>query len=274
MDMISGKDDALDSASKAVSLKSIAMPAQHGVWGFWLEPSLAALIAAPSWAGLCLALAGLGVLLLHRPLTIWIKDRRKRKSYARTIWAGRFVALFGGGALVFFVMALQLGEREFVVALGLALPFALVQLAFELRNQGRHGVAEIGGAVAFVALAPMIVLAGGGSWGVALGVWAVMVIRTLVSIPYIRTRLRLEKEKQVQTSWVMALHAAGMIAFVALIVSMGVPWLALVGGGVLLARAVFGTTALRKLTPVKVIGFREIAYGLILAILTGVGYRL
>jgi hypothetical protein len=270
--MISGKNDALDRADKVVNLKSIAMPAQHGVWGFWLEPSLAALIVAPSWAGFCLALAGLGVLLLHRPLTIWVKDSRKGKSYARTSWAGRFVALFGGGALVFFVAALLLGEPGLVASLALALPFALVQLAFELRNQGRHILAEIGGAIAFVALAPMIVLAGGGSWGVALGVWVVMIIRTLVSIPYIRTRLRLEKAKQAASGWVIGLHIVGIVALIASVVLLGVPWLTLVGGGVLLVRAVFGMTALRKPTPVKVIGFREIAYGLTLAILTGLGY--
>ncbi|NLF76347.1 MAG: hypothetical protein GX573_11665, partial [Chloroflexi bacterium] len=48
------------AASQRVRLKSIALPPEHGAWGFLLEPLLAGLLIAPSWAGLCLALGVIG----------------------------------------------------------------------------------------------------------------------------------------------------------------------------------------------------------------------
>ncbi len=262
------------SAEKAIHLRSIALPAQHGIWGFWLEPSLAALIATPSWAGLCLAQAGLALLLLHHPLTMWLKDRRRGKTYARTVWAGRFTALFGGAAAIFLVTALLLGNTSFVAALGLALPFALIQVLHELRNQGRSLVAEVSGAAALAALAPAIVNVGGGTLATALGIWTVILVRMLVSIPYIRTRLLLEKGKPTRTTPALALHVIGVLALALLAAWGHLPWMAVIGGFVLLARALGGLTSLRKAAPARILGFREIAYGIAVAVLAGVGFRL
>jgi hypothetical protein len=141
-----------------------------------------------------------------------------------------------------------------------------------VRNQGRHIIAEIGGAVAFAALAPAIVLAAGGAISTALGIWAVMIIRICISIPYIRARLRLEKDKPTDTRAVLVLHAIGIVLLIVLVLVAGVPWLALIGGVALLLRAVGGMTALRKPAPAKIIGFREVGYGLLVALLTGLGY--
>lgn len=258
----------------SVNLKSIALPTQHGVWGFWLEPSLAALIAAPSWAGLCLSLAALSALLLHHPLTVIVKDYRRRKRYSRTTWAERFVLLYGSLALISFLLANSLAPHPFLFALLLAIPFALVQIGFELGNQGRHPLAEISGACAFAALAPAILLIMGWGWSFALGLWAALVIRTVVSILYIRARLRLEKGKPANPTGVLITHLVGLIALAGLTIASLSHWLNLIAGLVLLIRATLGVTTFRKPTPAKVIGFREIAYGLIVALLAGIGLQL
>ncbi|MBN8595610.1 MAG: YwiC-like family protein [Anaerolineae bacterium] len=260
--------------SLSVNLKSIALPAQHGVWGFWLEPSLAALIAAPSWAGLCLSLAALSALLLHHPLTVMLKDYRRRKRYARTLWAERFVLLYGSMALIGLLLAVNFAPHPFMNGLLLAVPFALVQIGFELRNQVRHPLAEISGAIAFAALAPTILLMSGREGSLAMGLWAVLVIRAVVSILYIRARLRLEKGKPAHASAVLLTHMLGLSVLAGLMVTSLSHWLNLIGGLVLLIRAGLGVSPFRTPTPAKVIGFREIAYGLIVALLAGVGMRL
>lgn len=260
--------------SPSVNLKSIALPAQHGVWGFWLEPSLAALIAAPSWAGLCLSLAALSALLLHHPLTVMLKDYRRRKRYARTMWAARFVLLYGGMALIGLLLAIHFAPHPFLPGLLLAVPFALLQIGFELRNQVRHALAEISGAIALAALAPSILLISGWEWSLAMGLWAVLVIRVVVSILYIRARLRLEKGKPAHAAVVLITHLIGLIGLTGLLVTSLSHWLNLIGGLVLLIRAGLGVSPFRTPTPAKVIGFREIAYGLIVALLAGIGMRL
>ena len=52
------------------------------------------------------------------------------------------------------------------------------------------------------------------------------------------------------------------------------PWLPLLGGLMLFMRALRGLSQQRQAVSTRVIGFREIAYGIVFALLTGIGYRL
>ncbi|MBL8154923.1 MAG: YwiC-like family protein [Anaerolineae bacterium] len=255
-------------------VRSIAIPSQHGVWGFWLEPSLAALIAAPSWAGLCLVGAGLAALLLAHPLMIVVKDRGKGRRYPRTQMAERFALLYGSAAVSLLALAARFTEGDFWPILVVALPFAAMQLGYELRNANRDVTAELSGATAFSVLAPAAAVATGWTIPAALGLWAVMVIRVVVSILYVRARLRLEKGRPTNPQMVIAAHILGTIALGLLAWAQLIPWMAVIAGLVLLIRAILGVTSMRKPVPARVIGFREIAYGLMTAVLTGVGYRI
>ncbi len=256
-----------------VNLRSIALPVQHGGWGFWLEPVLVGLLVAPSAAGFWLALAGLGAFLLHQPLRLAAKDTLKGKRYARTIWAWRFVALYGVVTLISFALALAQAQQSFWAVLLLALPFALVQLWHEFQNEGREMLAELAGAVAFGALAPAIALAGGTALPLALALWAALALRSVPSIIYVRARLRVERGQAVSARPAVTLHLGGVALLAALVAGGLLHWGILLGGVLLLVRAWLGLSAYRQPAPAKVIGFREIAYGLIYALLLGIGAR-
>lgn len=263
----------MESKLNRNQIKSVAIPSQHGVWGFWLEPSLAALIAAPSWAGLCLVGAGLAGVLLSHPLMIVLKDRGKGRRYARTQIAERFALLYGLAAVVLLVLAAWFAENNFWLTLAAAVPFAAVQMFYELRNANRDAAAELSGAAALSVLAPAAVVAAGWTTQSALGLWVVMLVRTAVSILYVRARLRLEKGRPANPQVVIAVHVLGTSALGLLAWASLIPWTAVIAGMVLLARAVLGVTSMRKPVPARVIGFREIGYGLMTSVLTGVGYR-
>jgi hypothetical protein len=255
-------------------LRSIAVPSQHGVWGFWLEPSLLALIAAPSWAGLCLIGAGLAALLLSHPLMVVIKDRGKGRRYARTQIAERFMLLYGAAAVILLAAAARLAQGDLWPILVVALSFAAMQLFYEIRNANRDVVAELSGAIAFSMLAPAAAVAAGWSIPTALGLWMVIAIRVVVSILYVRARLRLEKGRPANPQVVVAVHVLGTIVLGLLAWVQMTPWTVVIAGLILLIRAVLGVTSMRKPVPARVIGFREIGYGLVTAVLAGVGYRL
>ena len=55
-----------------VPWKAVALPAEHGGWGFLTEPVVLGLVLAPSAAGLCLALAALAAFLTRHPLRLWL----------------------------------------------------------------------------------------------------------------------------------------------------------------------------------------------------------
>src|SRR5512136_2263107 len=67
----------------AVPLKAVALPAEHGGWGFLAEPVILGLVLAPSAAGVCLALAALAAFLARHPLRLLLLDRRKGTRYPR-----------------------------------------------------------------------------------------------------------------------------------------------------------------------------------------------
>jgi len=105
------ENDRLTTPQTTVSRvrwKSIALPPEHGSWGFLLEPILLGLLVAPSLAGVMMALAVLGAFLMRHPLKIAFTDWRRGKRYARTKTAEQFIAGYGLLALVGLVGAITL----------------------------------------------------------------------------------------------------------------------------------------------------------------------
>lgn len=171
-------------------IRPVALPSEHGGWALLLEPALAGLIAAPSAAGLWLALAALGAFLTRHPLQIALADRRRGKRYPRTALAERFVIGYALVALGAAAMAFAGAAYAFWPALLAALPPAAIQLTYDLRRRGRTLPAELAGALALCCLAPAITLAGGRDAGAALALGALLAVRALPAILYIRVRLR------------------------------------------------------------------------------------
>lgn len=264
--------DAIQHADKqpVVNLKAIALPAQHGVWGFWLEPSLAALIAAPSWSGFFLSLAGLMLLLLHHPLMIVVKDRQRRKTYTRTRPAAQFAAAYALGGVVFFLLALYLGGAQFLPLLLAALPFVLAQLYFETQNLSRNMLAEIAGSLIFACLAPAIVYITRPEPLLAVGIWSVLAVRNVTSILYVRARLRLEKGKNISPRPVLVAHLLGLATLLLLSAASVIPAVLVAVGIFLTVRAALGLTTFRRPAAARVIGFREVSYGLLIALIIGI----
>jgi hypothetical protein len=253
-----------------INLKTIALPAQHGVWGFWLEPSLAALIAAPSWSGVFLSLAGLMLLLLHHPLMIFVKDRQRRKIYARTRLAAQFAAAYALGGGIFFLFALYLSGGQFLPILLIALPFVLAQLYFETRNLSRNMLAEIAGSLIFACLAPAIVYMTRPEPLLAVGIWSVLAVRNVTSILYVRARLRLEKGKNISRRQVLTAHVLGLAILILLAAASVIPAILAGVGIILTVRATLGLTTFRRSAAARVIGFREVGYGLLIAMIIGI----
>lgn len=262
------------STTANIRLKSIALPVQHGGWGFVSEPIVLGLLVAPSWVGLLIGIAAFGAFLMHQPLKLTVKDYLKRKRYARTTWAERFALLYGGIALVAFVLAVILTPHPFIVPLLLAIPFAVVQVWADTHNQGRETLSEVSGAVAFGAAASAIALSHGWELVPALALWGALAVRSVTSVLYVRARLRLEYGRPAPLVGMAVAHGLGAIALVALIAAGTLHGVSLVAFGILAARAALGVSSLRKPTSAKVIGFREIAYGLVYAALTAWGVGL
>ena len=197
--------------ARRVRWRSVALPIEHGAWGFLLEPALLGLLVAASWAGVALVLAALAALLLQTPLSLALTDVRRGRSAPRTALAWRFALAYGALLLLALAAALTLvGHASVLLPALLAAPLAALQLGFDARGRAREFVPEAAGAVAMGSLAACVALAGGWSLLPALGLWALLAARAVPAIIYVRARLRLERGEPIDRRPTATAHLAAL----------------------------------------------------------------
>ena len=192
--------------ARKVIIKSVALPSEHGGWGFLIEPILLGLLVATSSPGVLLAIAASGVFLIHQPLKIAIKDHLKRRRPPRTIMAERFAVGYGLLAAIPVGILLLTMPSTFLIPIGLALPFAAVQLFYDAQNRSRRLIPELCGALALAMIAPAIAILAGWSVQGALLLWIPLALRAVTAILYVRARLRVEQGKSAPVGGVWLAH--------------------------------------------------------------------
>jgi hypothetical protein len=260
------------SARNGVRIKTIALPAEHGGWGFLLEPIALGLLVAPSIGGFYLAICAVGLFLARQPLTLVVLNRRRTSP--RTMLAKRFATLYLSVALLGFIAAIVFSRHSFIMPLLIATPLAAAQVAYDWSGRRRILLPEIAGAIAIASLAPAITLSSGWSRSASFALWAIMIARAVPAILYVRTCLaRLHQRKAAPVPMLVAHLAA--VAIVAVMARAGVvPLLAAAAMVILLGRAIIGFE-LKRVTA-KQIGFSEIAFGAltVFAVAFGISFHL
>lgn len=254
--------------------KGVALPVEHGGWGLLAEPVLLGLVLAPSAAGLALALAALFAFLARHPFRLLLLDRRKSVRHPRTAVAEWFLAAYAGLALVSLLVSHVLSRGAFWPALALAAPVGFLALAKDARGRSREAVAEAAGAVSLSASAAAIALAGGSPAGTAFGAWALLALRAVASILYVRARIRLDRGLPAESGRALASHAAALVGAAALARLGWGPWTGVAAFAILLIRAAWGLSQRRRVVRPQVLGFQEMGFGLLTLVLLAAGYRL
>jgi len=252
--------------------RAVALPTEHGGWGLLGEPVALGLVLAPSAAGVCLGLSALAGFLSRHPLRLVFMDRRRGVRYPRTSLAERF---FTGDALTavsFLAAAFVLAKAPFWPALLAVAPFAGAALVYDARGRSREAAAEASGAVALSSAAAAISLAGGAPLAVAFAAWALLAMRALTSVLYVRARIRLDRGLPSGRGLALGGHAVALVVTGALVRAGGAPWLAAAAFIVLLARAAGGLSRWRRPVRPQQLGFQELGYGLLTLALVSAGY--
>ncbi|MCG6927491.1 MAG: YwiC-like family protein [Acidobacteria bacterium] len=263
-----------EASAPPVSWKTVAVPVEHGGWGFLVEPLVLGLVLVPSVAGICLAAAAVAAFLVRHPLRLALIDRRKGVRYPRTGLAERVVIAYAALALAFALVAVPLSRSPFWPPVVLAAPAALVALWSDARGRSREALPEAAGAVALGGSVTAIALAGGLPAGPAFGAWALLALRGVTAVLYVRARLRLDRGLPSGTATALGSHVAGVAAAGALAAAGWGPWLGLLALLLLLLRAWHGLSSRRPRLRPQALGFREMGWGLVTLALLAVGYRL
>lgn len=243
------------SVIRRPAFRPIALPAEHGGWGFLFEPIVLALAVRPSWPGALIALAFVFGFLTRQPLKLALQDLLREKSYPRTRWCWLFATAYAIAAIAALSLAIALRGWTIIIPLGLVAPLGLTQILYDANNRSRALLPELAGSIAMSSSAVAIALAGGMRILPAFALGGILVARFIPSIVFVRTLLQRSHGKAAASWPALALHAAAIV-LVALFASK----YAIAAMVLLFARAVW--TLARPVPRAKTIGWREIAWGL------------
>jgi hypothetical protein len=255
-----------------VSLRTIALPVEHGGWGMLGEPLMMGLVLAPTRAGLGLTIAALGAFLLRHPLKLVLSDWRRGTRYPLTVVATKVAAAYGLIALIGLALAAWSAPAVAWLPVLIAAPFGLLQLWYDTRLQGRQLLPELLGGVALGAGASAVMLAGGWAIGPALAAWALLAAKAAASVVYIRARLRRDRDQPASRGPGLLIHLAALGLAVAFARAGWGPWLGAAAFAILFARAAHGLSPWRRRVRPQVVGFTELAYGMATAASIAAGY--
>src|ERR1043165_545972 len=243
-------------------LKAVALPVEHGGWGFSLEPVVLGLMVAPSLPGLFLAVATLAAFLARHPLKLVMADRRRGRRFPRTPVAERFALLYTMIAALGLLAAITTASSyEFLLPLLLAAPLASVQLVYDRLSRSRALLPELAGATAMAAIASSIALALGWPRGVAFGLWAILAARGMPTIFFVRARLKTLHGQEASKGIVIMMHVLALVVALTLRWTKLIPALAIIAFLILLARALFGFSEYDRAASAKRIVIRELGFG-------------
>lgn len=183
------------TGSQRAAWRSVAVPSEHGGWSLTAEPALLGLVVAWSLPGLALGVAAMVAFVARTPIKLVLVDRWRHRWLPRTALAARIgaVELVIFGSLVAY--AAIAAEPGFWVPLAFAAPFIGLELWYDMRSRSRRLIPELAGSIGIGSIATAIALADGAPERMAWGLWAVIAIRSLAAIPYVRTQISRAKSQ-------------------------------------------------------------------------------
>jgi hypothetical protein len=264
--------NASPASASRVRIASIALPTEHGGWGFTLEPILLGLLVAPSASAWEISAAALGIFLARRPVKILSTDLVRGRWLPRSKVALVFAVIYGGIALAGTIGAFITADGPFWIPVLVALPFALVALRADAHSKNRALLAELSGSIAMGATVAAITIAGGWDLAPAFGLWLILAARDVAAIVLVRGQIRRLHDKPVaaRNIYLVQSGAVGIVAVAA--VAGIVPWLGVAAIGIVGIVAVIALN--RPPVQAKAIGWTQMAVGLAVVLITAAGVNL
>ena len=255
-------DSPDEDASKVErsTLRTVAIPTEHGGWSLTLEPILLGLLAAWSWPGAALGAAAMLAFVARTPLKLVLVDRWRGRWLPRTTVAARVAAveLLALAALV--AVAVLEADARFWWPLLAAAPLVAIELWFDMRSRSRRLLPELAGTVGIGSVAAAIALADSAETGLAVGLWVVVAARAGAAIPYARTQVFRARSRPYELWHSDLAQALAVVAVTIAWVAEVVPLAAVIA---IMVIALFNVGAVRSAPrPAKIIGLQQMFFGL------------
>ncbi len=193
-------------------LRHLLLPRDHGSWSLAAEPIALGLLAAPSPAGVALALAVGALFFARRPWQFALGRCGSAHRRPALILLGLITTCAGAALLA----AGRLGGWANLWPALLTLPPATVFLALDARHETRAAKAEMAGAATFATLPAVFATLGGWNTTMALSLAVVMLLRAVPAVLVLRAFLRRRKGGPSPTIPALEVSAAAVAVVAAL----------------------------------------------------------
>jgi hypothetical protein len=147
-----------------------------------------------------------------------------------------------------------------------------VQLSYDARLRGRQLLPELLGAVALGSVVAAEMRAGGWPLGLSLVAWAMLAVKAVCAVLYVRTRLRYDRGQAPGRATPVASHVGALLLALTLAGAGYAPWQTVAAFALLLARATYGLSSLHRRVRPQVVGIQEVVFGVSFVLLVALGY--
>ena len=255
-----------------IPVKSIALPVEHGSWGFLFEPLLAGLLIAPTIGGAFLSIFMIGAFLSRQPLKFVVGDYLQKKRLPRTAVAFRWTLYFASIATTGLIASIFTASPHSFVPLVIASPIVIYLILQDASRKSRETLVELLAASVLAASIASLSLAAAHAYAFAAAMWLIMLARLIPSVLYVKNRLRLEKKKEYSVALPLGAHIAAAGALLALYALGFGSALTILVALFLLVRSITGLSSKRRKLTAKQLGIREVVYGCVYALSVVAGY--
>lgn len=245
----------------------VAIPREHGSWGFVIEPLLLSLIVAFTLEGILLALATFFLFLSNQPIKIVLNKSASKKNRS----LGKFVL-----ALYFLVALALLSYPLLNLSFKLLLPFfaalliMLIYLFSVLSKLSRNLLVEFLPILAMTLVAITIVTIDNSFSFNPIIFGLLLLSRAVPTVIYINTKV---KESRGLKFSVLPTHLSHFLFLLFIIWASLVnllPPLTILGTLILTARSIIGFSKFNFTKTIKQIGVVEFIYGALFVITNGI----
>lgn len=264
--------------------KHYALPSEHGSWIWWIGPLfIGAAAGGNRYSHLPLLAAGaLAVFLLRQPTVILVKVVSRRRSRRELLPAVFWMILYGAAGVTCAWALVALGHGRI---LGLAVPGFIVfawhlYLISRRAERGRLGIELVGAGVLSLAAPAAYWITGGFDDHLAWILWGMTWLQAAASIVNVYARLeyrRLSEAPPLVERWHsgarnLAYHVFNLVAAVVLSAMNLLPWLFVLGFGLMLIDALEGILRPPVGKKPARIGMRQLISSCVFVVMAALGF--
>ena len=250
-------------------LTKVALPKEHGSWGFVLEPLLLSLIVAFTIDGLLLALATFILFLSNQPLRIFVNKSSSHKIRSIAVFVLLFYLLVSAVLLVLPILHLEL--EKLLPFLGGILLMPIYFFAV-IKKFSRNLFVELLPIFSMTLIAISIITFDNSFNYNPIIFGMLLLSRAITTVIYVSAKVKESKGFEFSVRYTHILNFVFLLFIIFASFTNHLPLLSILGLVLLTLRSVIGFSQFNFTKTIKQIGVMEFIYGSLFVIINGIAF--